>query len=352
MSEKAKIVKGQKFGDWQTIKCLGGGGNAVVWLVSNSASESAAIKLLTKTEGKSEAKVYSRFRKEIEVLCQNRDIEGLLPIIDSYLPEEVGENTPWYVMPVAQPIDTVKWNFETSFQIVLEIGKVLIRLHERGVSHRDVKPANMLIYQGRYYLSDFGLVDHPGKQDLTGTQERIGAKWTIAPEMERNSKNADGKLADVYSLAKTLWILLTGQKLGFEGQYNPSSINGLVNFRLTDLYIRPLEDLIRDSTDDDPLKRPSMFGFVDRLADWIQISKDFRASNRLQWQDIQNDFFPTSVPQRVVWEDIAEIAKVLGYLCSVNLNHMHLPDKGGMDLLSAKNLQGRVSQRKRNYIWE
>jgi len=36
------------------------------------------------------------------------------------------------------------------------------------------------------------------------------------PEMRRNPDKADGKCADVYSLAKTLWILLTKETKGFE----------------------------------------------------------------------------------------------------------------------------------------
>ena len=347
----SKKIKRKKFGDWQPRKLLGEGGNGVVWRALNSSSEIAAIKLLTKMEGNRGEKIYSRFKNEVKIVSENSDIEGLLPIIDIHLPTKIGKDIPWYVMPVAQPLNKylVGRDFEVIIQSVLEIGKVLTNLHERGISHRDIKPANILVKDNKYHLSDFGLVDYPDKQDLTGTGERIGAKWTIAPEMERDSQNADGKPADVYSLAKTLWILLTGNKYGFEGQYHPESVNSLINLQLTEpegkgfffskaplLYIKPLEDLLRDSTDDDPSQRPTTIQFVERLESWIQIYKDFRKRNPLQWQDIQKNLFPTALPQRVIWENIEDIVKILNILCSFHsLNHMLLPDQGGMDLLGA-----------------
>ncbi len=344
-----KIKKGQKFGDWRTRHFLGEGGNGVVWRVSNSSSEVAAIKLLTKVGVNGKAKTYARFKHEVKAVNENSDIEGVLPIVECYLPDEIGTDVPWYVMPIAQPLDKyiVGHNFEMIIESILKIGKVLTILHERGISHRDIKPANILVKDNKFYLSDFGLVTFPDKEDLTGTGERIGAKCTIAPEMERDSQKADGKPADVYSLAKTLWILLAGEKCGFPGQYHPDSINGLKNLLLIEpnsagqllskaplLYTKPLDDLLHDSTNDDPSQRPSMSQFIKRLEHWTQIYRDFRKRNPLQWQDVQKKLFPMSLPQRVIWESLEDISQILGILCSFDfLNHMLFPDGGGMDLL-------------------
>ena len=347
----SKKIKGKTFGDWQARKFLGEGGNGEVWLASNS-SEKAAIKLLTKLDDNKGEKIYARFKDEVKVVNENSDIEGLLPIIDSHLPEEIGEDTPWYVMPVAQPVEECLdgRSFEAAIQIVVKVGETLTKLHERNICHRDIKPQNILVRENVYYLSDFGLVDYPDKQELTGTGERIGARWTVAPEMERDSQNADGKPADVYSLAKTLWILLTGQRFSFEGQYNPDSVNGLRNLQLTEpenedfflfrssslLYLTPLDKLMRDSTNDAPSQRPNMSQFVGRLESWVQMYKDFKKRIPLQWQEIQEKLFPLVLPQRAIWEDIEAITEILNLLSSSNgLNHMHLPDGGGMDLLEA-----------------
>lgn len=78
--------------------------NGIVWLALNSESEEAAIKLLANMDGKNKAKMYSRFRSEVSVVCANCDIEGLLPVLDSFLPDDITDTLPWYVMPVAQPL--------------------------------------------------------------------------------------------------------------------------------------------------------------------------------------------------------------------------------------------------------
>ncbi len=347
-----KITKGQKFGRWQLKRPLGAGGNGFVWLAINSRAEEVAIKILAKLDSKNKAKVYARFRDEVKVVQANSDIAGLLPIIESYLPGKIADEFPWYTMPVAQSLDKHLDNarFEAAIQVILEAGKTLAKLHERGICHRDIKPANILIWGDKVCISDFGLVYYPKKPDLTGTREQIGAKWTIAPEMKRNSNKADGKPADVYSLAKTLWILLTGRKDGFEGQYNPDSVNGLGRLKLTEpegpvfwfghaplVYTRPLDDLLRAGTDDDPLQRPTMSQFVERLDSWVNTYKDFAKRNLLQWQDTQTRLFPTVVPQRAIWENTDSIVEILNYLGSVNsLNYMLLPDSGGEEMQGAK----------------
>jgi hypothetical protein len=49
----------------------------------------------------------------------------------------------------------------------------------------------------------------------------------MAPEMKRESSNADLAKVDVYSLAKTLYILLTNNDKCFDGQYSTDSIFNL-----------------------------------------------------------------------------------------------------------------------------
>jgi serine/threonine protein kinase len=347
-----KITKGQKFGNWQLKKFLGEGGNGFVWLALNAQEDKAAIKILAKLETANKEKTYARFKNEVYVMQANSDIEGLLPIIEAYLPDEIDNETPWYVMPIAITLDAYLTgkSFEVAVQAVLAIGELLIKLHEREISHRDIKPANILVKDDKFYLADFGLVDYPNKDDLTGTGEQVGAKWTIAPEMKREGHKANGKSADVYSLSKTLWILLSGHRFGFEGQYDPDSVNGLSKLNLhlpseegllytdhSSLYTRPLDDLLKASTNDDPLMRPSISEFVEKLRSWIDTYKNFRKRNPLQWYDVQARLFPMAIPQRAIWEATESILEVLNYLSSAsNLNHMLLPGSGGVDMLGAK----------------
>ena len=100
-------IENKKFGEWTTIRELGTGGNGTVWLAYNSKGEEAAIKVLGTFNGPDRIKRYKRFQNEIKVLRENEDINGLLPILDLFAPAELPQSSPWYAMPVAQPLDYV-----------------------------------------------------------------------------------------------------------------------------------------------------------------------------------------------------------------------------------------------------
>lgn len=331
---KRKYAAGQKFGDWTLLSPLGGGGNGEVWIAENLKGEKAAIKILKKLK----PIAYARFIDECKVIRENQTIPGVMPMFDYYLPEEISELMAWYVMPIATPISKhlKEKNAEEIVAAIIAIGETLIELHNKNITHRDIKPENLFWLQDSYYIGDFGLVDYPDKKTLTGKREEIGPKWTMAPEMRRNPDKADGKFADVYSIAKTLWILLTKEIKGFEGQYVPDHHIGIGRYQRT-IYTNPLDLLIEDCTQNDPLKRPILREFTDRLRKWIIINQDFGEQNRLQWIEIQNILFHTALPKRVIWEDKDSIYEVLRILSSIkDLNHMFMPYGGGLDLNGVK----------------
>lgn len=331
---KKLYKKGQKFGDWTLISFLGGGGNGEVWKCSNKLDEYGAIKLLKSVKHKP----YARFLDETNVIENNSDIEGIVPMVDKYLPEDITNSVPFYVMPVAESAEKeLKGkSIEDKIDAVLEICQTLKELHNRGISHRDIKPANLLIYKSKYSLADFGLVDYPDKQDISFKNEEIGAKWTMAPEMRRESSRADGLKADIYSLAKTLWIIITENLKGFDGQYSTTSVLELKHF-CKGTYLTPIDRLLSACTDNDPNSRPSIDKFILILEDWKVLNKDFHERNQEQWFEVQQQLFPTAFPKRVIWEDINDIINVLKVLCTYdNLNHLFFPNGGGLDLEDAR----------------
>ncbi|MEZ8188656.1 serine/threonine protein kinase [Vibrio sp. 1F279] len=228
-----KRQKDMMIGPWKLVDTLGHGGNGEVWEVSREGLENHAIKLLKNAD----AITYERFKAETHVLSTH-SIEGMIPLVESNLPEDLKEGVPWFVMPKAIPFAQYaeeKSSMELAKQFVL-LGKTLENLHSKGIAHRDIKPANVLFYNDRLCFADFGLVKYPGKENITPEKRDVGAKFTMAPEMRREASLADGMPADVFSLAKSLWIALTKQEKGFDGQYNPSSILSVKNY-CDDLYI-------------------------------------------------------------------------------------------------------------------
>lgn len=327
-----KLEKGLVIGNWMLVDRLGVGGNGEVWEVSSNGYENHAMKLLKTTD----AHIYERFKAETHILS-NIKHDGIIPLIDFHLPDDINIDTPWFIMPKAISFEQYaedKTPIELARQFVL-LGDTLSYLHSRGISHRDIKPANILFYNDRLYLADFGLVKYPGKERITPEKRDVGAKFTMAPEMRREASLADGLPADVFSLAKSLWIVLTKQEKGFDGQYNPSSILAIKNY-CDGLYTTPLDNLLSESTDTDAFKRPDAKTFTSRLVEWIDLNKNFHKRNLSEWLDVQQVIFPISSPSQATWTDIDSICSVLNEIGSrPSLNYMFYPTRGGMDLLGA-----------------
>ena len=95
-------------------------------------------------------------------------------------------------------------------RIIAQIADALDAAARHGLTHRDVKPANILLEDsGRAQLTDFGIA-HPGQEStrLTGTGVALGTVAFAAPE-QLQGHGVDSR-ADQYSLACTAFALLTG----------------------------------------------------------------------------------------------------------------------------------------------
>lgn len=326
------------FNDKYTIKkSLGNGGNAIVYLAcDDKTQEEFALKILENTGATDFKEKCDRFIIEAKKVFELQSaFKGIIPIGEFHLPDEIHDSLYWYTMPVAT---IIKKHFNENINIIdivkciIELSNTLADLHDLDIVHRDIKPSNLYHYNGQFCLADFGLVDYPEKEDITKTNEQIGAKATIAPEMKRNSKTADGKKADVYSMAKTLWMLLTQNEYGFEGTYNPlSPLTNLEKFYRQE-HLVELTSLLVEATQDEPSLRPSMREFSKRLEEYLEIYSDFDKSNLSQWQYIQTTLFKDHIPETTIWREKNEIIKVLNLLGAMpSLNHMFLSTGGGLD---------------------
>ena len=104
---------------------------------------------------------------------------------------------------------------ERAVELVAQVGSALDAAHGRGLIHRDVKPANILVahHSGRTdhaYLCDFGLAKHASTvSSLTGDRGIVGTVEYLAPE-QIEGRPVDGRV-DVYALGCVLYEMLTGE---------------------------------------------------------------------------------------------------------------------------------------------
>jgi serine/threonine protein kinase len=262
--------EGKEFKGWTVHEYLGGGGNGVVHRAMRE-DQRGAIKILkphlwTGTR-------YQRFTHEIEGMRRCDGIPGVIPLLDFNAPEKPSNtDPPWIVMGLATPLIVAlgeNAKVEQVIEACIEIAETLAALHAKALSHRDIKPDNLFKFDGRWAIGDLGLIDFDGKPPVTAEGEKLGPTFFIDPEMLKNAITADGKAADVYSFAKTLWVLATGQRYPPQGEIWRTSSTRTISAYIKHSRAPLLDPVIEAATWDDPAKRPKMEEIVTELKTWL-----------------------------------------------------------------------------------
>jgi serine/threonine protein kinase/Flp pilus assembly protein TadD len=204
---------------------LGRGGMATVYLAQDSKHDRVvALKVLHPDLAASLGP--DRFLREIK-LAARLNHPHILPLFDS----GSADGMLYYVMPyvegesLRERLDRDgKLPIDEAIRFAQGIASALDYAHRQGIVHRDVKPENVMLYEGMPMVMDFGIakaVSAAGSETLTQTGMMVGTPAYVSPEQAAGEINLDGK-SDQYSLACMLYEMISGER-PFAGN-SPQSI--------------------------------------------------------------------------------------------------------------------------------
>jgi serine/threonine protein kinase len=120
-----------------------------------------------------------------------------------------------------------KLSVDETINIIKPIAEALDFAHSKGLIHRDVKSANILVTDnGRPVLTDFGIAHAASGTKLTQAGSVIGTPEYMSPE-QAEGKDLDGR-SDIFSLGIVMYECLTG-KVPFKGDNPLTTIYGIIN---------------------------------------------------------------------------------------------------------------------------
>lgn len=201
-------------GRYRIERELGEGGMATVYLADDlTHGRRIALKVLRSEYA--DALSAERFAREIRLM---RDIRH--PLIMPLLDAGEADGLPYYATPFL-PGGSLREKLERHGPLALDAAyrcardmlEALSAAHALGVLHRDIKPGNLFLQEGRVVVADFGIakaLEDAGTEKLTKTGVVLGTPGYMSPEQATGEASIDAR-SDVYSVGCVLFELLAGE---------------------------------------------------------------------------------------------------------------------------------------------
>jgi serine/threonine-protein kinase len=209
------MLLGQQIPGYQILEKIGAGAMGVVYKARQvSMNRLVAIKVL-QPKLAANAGFLERLKHEAHIaarLSHNNIVQAI----------DVGSAGPlhYFVMElvegktIRQDLDAGKvYEEREAVDIICQVAQALSHAHRRGLIHRDVKPANIVLTpDGVAKLADLGLARSTTDEAMAQSERglTVGTPYYISPEQIEGRMDVDGR-ADIYSLGATLYHMVTGQ---------------------------------------------------------------------------------------------------------------------------------------------
>src|SRR6202049_3096720 len=236
------LKAGTRLGPYEILSSVGAGGMGEVYKARDTRLDRiVAIKVLP-THLADRSELRERFEREAKTIaslnhphiCTLHDIgqqDGIDYLVMEYLEGET----------LAQRLQKSSLPLEQVLQYAIEIADALDKAHRKGVTHRDLKPGNIMITKTGTKLLDFGLAKlkqevAPAIPDsqLPTVKSAVTAEGTIlgtlqymAPEQVEGKQNEIDARTDIFAFGAVVYEMATGRK-AFEGKSSASRMAAIM----------------------------------------------------------------------------------------------------------------------------
>ncbi|MEU9789871.1 ricin-type beta-trefoil lectin domain protein [Streptomyces sparsogenes] len=189
---------------------LGAGGMGTVFLTATRGGQPIALKVVH-PEFAEDPKFRQRFEREVRA---SRQVRGryILPVVDS----NTGGPVPWLATEYAPGLSLAlavatrgPLPVTAALHLIAGVAHALESIHALNITHRDLKPGNVILAPDGPAVIDFGIARAAEATPLTGTDVRIGTPTFMAPEQLRGGGPVAPAI-DVFALGLTAYVAATG----------------------------------------------------------------------------------------------------------------------------------------------
>jgi serine/threonine protein kinase len=234
------ISPGKRLGPYEILSSVGGGGMGEVYRAKDTRLDRVVAVKVLPGHAADQPDARERFEREARTIaglnhphiCVLYDIgnqDGMEYLVMEYMEGET----------LAQRLQRGYLPLPQTLQYAIEIADALDKAHHSGVTHRDLKPGNIMLTKSGAKLLDFGLAKlkpssapasplaelSTAKDNITVQGTIIGTLQYMAPE-QLEGKEVDAR-TDIFALGAVIYEMATGKR-AFDGTSHASVISAIM----------------------------------------------------------------------------------------------------------------------------